>query len=133
MSSPKKNPKALAGANGPDSQLNLFNLDSKPKRAYFFGTDNPRHIRVLKALVKFKEVSRITLNGIAGAANLPQLMSDLRDKGLGNDHLVCKRKEQIDRDGRACLPGYYSLSSEGKRVVGTWLFKNGYLKGSKRG
>lgn len=134
MTSPKKkNPKALTGADGSNLQLNLFNLDSKPKRAYFFGTDNPRHIRVLKALAKFKEVSRTSVDEIAGASNGPELVAEIRRRGLGESHLMCERKERLDRDGRPCRPGYYSLSDDGKRAVGKWLFKNGHLKGSKRG
>ena len=134
MSPPiKKNPKALAGANGSGLQLNLFKSNSKPKRVYFFGTDNPRHLRVLKALAKFKEVSRTSVDEIAGASNGPELIAEIRRRGLGDEHLICRRKEGIDRDGRPVKPGYYSLSYEGKRVVGTWLFKNGQVKGLKHG
>ena len=52
----------------------------------FTGTDNPRHLRALTALLR-RPVSREQLDSIAGCSNGPALISDLRDRGLGNDHL----------------------------------------------
>ena len=131
----RKNPKALAGANGSNEQkqLNLFKTNINPKSIYFLGTDNPRHIRVLKALAKFKEISRTSIDEIAGASNGPELLAELRRRGLGEKHLKCERRERLDRDGRPCRPGYYSLSPEGKKCIGRWLFKNGHAKGGQHG
>ena len=88
----------------------------------FTGTDNPRHLRALTALLR-RPVSREQLDSIAGCSNGPALISDLRDRGLGDDHLPCERIKFIDRDGNLCRPGVYSLTEKGRRMVYAWIAK----------
>lgn len=86
----------------------------------FSGTSNPRHIRALLALLK-RPLSREEVDSIAGCANGPELISNLRHRGLGKKHLTCVRIEFIDRDGKPCRPGVYSLTPAGKATVRAWL------------
>ena len=88
----------------------------------FTGTDNPRHLRALTVLLR-RPVSRQELDSVAGAANSPELVAELRRRGLGDDHLPCERIKFIDRDGNVCRPGVYSLTEKGRRMVYAWMAK----------
>ncbi|MDD2713443.1 MAG: hypothetical protein PHU77_11060 [Simplicispira sp.] len=88
----------------------------------FIGTDNPRHLRALAVLLR-RPVPREQVDSIAGCSNGPALISDLRDRGLGKDHLPCTLIKFIDRDGNVCRPGVYSLTEKGRRMVHAWLAK----------
>ncbi len=86
----------------------------------FSGTDNPRHLRVLAALL-CRPRRREDIDRIAGCSNGPELIAELRRRGLGKNHLRCERISFIDRDGKPCQPGVYSLTDHGKRLVRAWL------------
>ena len=88
--------------------------------AKFTGTDNPRHLRAIAALLR-RPISRQELDSVAGCANGPALVSDIRDLGLGNDNLQCERIKFIDRDGNVCRPGVYSFSEKGRRMIYAWM------------
>lgn len=88
----------------------------------FTGTDNPRHLRALAALLR-RPVSREELDSVAGCSNGPELVAELRRRGLGKEHLPCERINFTDRDGNTCRPGVYSLSEKGRRMVYAWLAK----------
>jgi hypothetical protein len=51
------------------------------------------------------------------------LVAELRAKGL---ELPCHRIDFIDRDGRQCRPGVYSLTKADERKVRRWI--TSYLK-----
>lgn len=102
---------------------------SAPSKREFTGIDNPRHLRVLAALLH-RPISREQLDSIAGCSNGPDLIADLRRRGLGDDHLPCEWIKFIDRDGKLCRPGVYSLSAMGRRMVHRWLAKRD-KKGTK--
>lgn len=85
----------------------------------FLGTENPRHLRALSVLLK-RPVSRENLDSIAGCSNGPELVAELRRRGLWDD-LLCERIAFIDRDGRPCRPGTYFLTAKGRRLVLNWL------------
>ena len=68
-----------------------------------------------------RPVSREELDHIAGCSNGPELVAELRRRGLGKEHLFCERIRFIDRDGFACRPGVYSLTERGRRMVYAWL------------
>lgn len=89
---------------------------SAPK---FLGTENARHLRALAVLLK-RPVSRENLDSIAGCSNGPELVAELRRRGLEGE-LLCERIAFIDRDGRPCRPGVYSLTAKGRRLVLNWL------------
>ncbi len=93
---------------------------NKPK---FTGTDNPRHLRVIVALL-VRPRRREDVDSIAGASNGPELIAELRRRGLDSDkHLPCDRIRFIDRDGRPCNPGIYSLTEAGKRLIRDWQLR----------
>lgn len=68
---------------------------------------SPRHLRALGALLSRGLLSREELDRIAGCANFPGIAFSLRGKGFD---LPCERITRLDRDGRACRPGFYRLS-----------------------
>lgn len=85
----------------------------------FTGTDNPRHLRALATLLQ-RPISRENLDSIAGCSNAPELVAELRRRGLDGE-LLCERIQFIDRDGRPCRPGTYYLTPKGRRMVLNWL------------
>ena len=97
---------------------------SSANSAEFVGTDNPRHLRVLAVMLR-RPISRQELDSVAGCANGPALVSDLRDCGLTID---CDRIHFIDRDGKDCRPGVYHLSESDRRKIHQWQ-----AKGRQRG
>lgn len=93
---------------------------SYSSKRQFAGTANPRALRILNVLLH-RTVSREELDKIAGCANGPDLVADLRSRGLGKDHFPCKRIKFVDRDGYTCRPGVYSLTEKGRRMVYAWM------------
>ena len=91
------------------------------KHARFLGTDNPRHLRALAVLLR-RPLSRESLDSVAGASNSPDLVAELRRRGLD---LPCERIHFIDRDGRDCRPGVYRLSEADRRKVHQWQARQG--------
>lgn len=86
----------------------------KPTR--FLGTDNPRHLRVLTVLLR-RPLAREQLDAVAGASNGPDLVAELRRRGLD---LPCERIHFVDCDGQGCRPGVYSLTEADRRRVYRW-------------
>lgn len=92
---------------------------SAPNKRKFIGTDNPRQLRALAVLLR-RPVPREQLDSVAGASNSPELVAELRRRGL---ELPCERIKFIDRDGKICRPGVYSLTIADRRMVYAWLAK----------
>lgn len=90
--------------------------DSTPT-AHFSGTDNPRHLRVLHSLM-LRARRREEIDRIAGASNGPELIAELRRRGL---RAVCRRTPGIDRDGKPIKFGVYSLDDADRRAINAWL------------
>jgi hypothetical protein len=87
----------------------------------FSGTDNPRHLRAIFALLKSPQ-PREAMDSISGCSNAPELIAELRRRGLDKDkHLPCERIRFIDRDGKVCRPGVYSFTAQGRRLIFAWL------------
>lgn len=82
-----------------------------------FSTDNPRHCRILALLLQ-RPAKREEIDNRAGASNGPDLVLELRRRGL---ELPCERVTAIDRDGRECRPGIYSMTTADRRKVLAWL------------
>ena len=89
---------------------------SAPEQREFY-TDNPRHCRALALLLQ-RPAKREELDRAAGCSNGPELVAELRRRGL---ELPCERVDAIDRDGRRCKPGIYSLTSRDRRRINAWL------------
>ena len=89
--------------------------------AQFTGTDNPRHLRAIAALLR-RPMPRESLDHEVGCSNAPELMAELRRRGLD---APCERISFIDRDGYACRPGVYSLTTSDRRKIYKWQTKRG--------
>lgn len=90
-------------------------------RSLFLGSENPRALRVLAALV-VRPRSREEIDRIAGASNGPALIQDLRALGLPKRTcLPCERTPCYDRDGEVVHRGIYFLTPAGRRRVQAWL------------
>jgi hypothetical protein len=94
-------------------------MPSAPSKREFTGTDNPRHLRAIAALLT-RPTPREQLDGVAGASNSPELVAELRRRGLT---VPCERIRFIDRDGCMCRPGVYSLTIADRRLIFAWLAK----------
>jgi hypothetical protein len=79
----------------------------------FSGTSNQRHLRALEALLR-GPVARESLDRVAGASNGPELVAELRRRGLD---VPCHRVPCLDRDGFVVRPGVYALTSADVRKV----------------
>ncbi len=84
--------------------------------AKFTGTDNPRHLRVLNA-AQVSPRRREEIDRIAGASNGPELIAELRRRGL---EFPCDRVPALDRDGYPVRPGVYHLTDADRRKIATW-------------
>ena len=103
--------------------------DGKPCRCKFSGTSNPRHIRVLRLVVVHPEgVRRKRVDAVAGASNGPELIAELRRRGLGTDLestcLPCERIRVIDRDGLVVHIRKYRLTRHGREEVLKWFARS---------
>lgn len=92
-------------------------LPSQKKSGKFFGTKNPRQLRVLVLLLK-RSMRREDIDRVAGCSNGPDLIADLRRRGLD---IPCTRIDAFDRDGRPCRPGVYHLTDSDRRSLYKWL------------
>ena len=92
---------------------------SAPSKRKFSGTDNPRHLRAIAALLR-RPISRKELDSVAGASNSPELVAELRRRGLD---APCERISFIDRDGFKCRPGVYSFTTGDRRAIYAWMAK----------
>lgn len=87
---------------------------------------SPRDIRVLQVLPK-GEICREALDRISGASNSPDIIFRLRHRhGFRID---CVRRHAIDRDGRPCEVGYYSMTDERSRSMARAVLAREAAKG----
>ena len=89
---------------------------SKEHTSKFIGTDNPRHLRAIAALRR-RPMPRENLDTEAGCSNGPELVAELRRRGL---EVPCKRINFVDRDGFICRPGVYLLTDGDRRKLHQW-------------
>lgn len=92
--------------------------DSTAKAAgKFTGTDNPRHLRIIYALLA-RPRKREEIDRIAGASNGPDLIADLRRRGL---RIPCQQTPGIDRDGFPIKFGVYGFDDDDRHKVKRWI------------
>ncbi|MFZ2652776.1 MAG: hypothetical protein WA210_21970 [Burkholderiaceae bacterium] len=84
--------------------------------ATFCGTDNPRHLRVIQALLT-RPMPRGQLDQVAGCSNGPDLVAVLRRRGLD---MPCTRTKKKDRDLLDCWSGVYHLTERDRRKLAAW-------------
>lgn len=104
-------------ATPPPPEVNAQHRANSTGRGSFSGTSNPRHLRVLRIL-QIRPVRREDLDRIAGCSNGPELVAELHRRGL---EIPCERVPCIDRDGKPCRPGVYSLTANDRRKINRWL------------
>ena len=107
--------------------------NSKPPKSTaptsFLGTDNPRYLRILAALLT-RARSREDIDHIAGASNGPAAIAELRALGLPKpDCLPCERTPCYDRDGHEVQRGIYWLTPSGRRRVEAWMRRRDAARG----
>ena len=82
----------------------------------FLGTDNPRHLRVIQAAT-VRPISREHVDSVAGCSNGPDLIAELRRRGL---QLPCTRTKRKDLDLFDSWPGVYHLTEQDRRKLNVW-------------
>lgn len=105
----------------PPNQIEFESVPSKRNSTTtkFTGTDNPRHLRAIQALMT-RPQRREHLDMIAGCSNTPELIAELRRRGLD---VPCERVPDLDRDGRPIKRGVYHLLKSDRHKVNAWLRK----------
>lgn len=86
-----------------------------------FHTENPRHLRAIDALQK-RPMPREHLDRAAGCSNGPELVAELRRRGL---EVPCPRVPDLDRDGKPIRRGVYFLTDKDRRKIARWLSSRG--------
>jgi hypothetical protein len=111
--------RTATGNLGEGGGRNLQRLDSNPETdcSKFRGTENPRHLRVLNGLLR-RPMSREHIDTEGGCSNGPDLISNLRSRGLS---IPCDRTPILDRDGREVMRGIYRLTWTDRRKLHEWL------------
>ena len=87
----------------------------------FTGTQNPRHLRAIRSLL-VRSMAREALDRAAGCSSSPELVAELRRRGL---EVPCKRVSGLDRDGRMIRRGVYSLNVADRRKLRRWMRTRG--------
>ena len=85
----------------------------------FVGTDNPRHLRVIHVVLT-RPIPREQLDEVAGCSNGPELVAELRRRGL---QMPCSRTKKLDRDMFECWPGVYHFTQRDRRKLNAWKRK----------
>ena len=90
----------------------------------FTGTDNPRHLRGIDALLR-RAMPREHLDRALGASNGPDAVAELRRRGL---KIPCERVPDRDRDGEPIRRGVYHLTADDRRKVLRWMTNRSRVK-----
>ena len=116
---PRKVPKKKSGRDQaePDLFKTAEPAEHSTSTARFSGTENPRHLRVIHSLM-IRPRKREEIDRIAGASNGPELVAELRRRGL---RTRCRRTPGIDRDGYPVKFGVYEFDDDDRRAVNAWL------------
>ena len=94
----------------------------------FSGSDNPRQLRAIAVLMR-RPMPRASLDDVVGASNSPELVAELRRRGLD---VPCERIAFIDRDGKTCRPGVYSFTPKDRRLIWAWQARMRKASNGKR-
>ena len=88
-----------------------------PTKRKFTGTDNPRHLRAIAALLR-RPISRQELDSVTGVGNSPELVEELRCLGLD---APCQSISFIASDDVPCCPDVFSFSDRDRRMINRWM------------
>ncbi|MES2770613.1 MAG: hypothetical protein V4623_01300 [Pseudomonadota bacterium] len=89
----------------------------KRTNSKFMGTENPRHLRAIDALLT-RPMPREHLDLQVGCSNSPELIAELRRRGLA---VPCERVPDTDRDGKPIKRGVYHLIKQDRSKITRWL------------
>ncbi len=95
------------------SRLSRFPQHKQRQPGQFRGTDNPRALRLLRALLE-QPLTRESADTVMGASNGPEEVRKLREQGL---ELPCYRLRVHERDGLWTYRGLYALSHKDRQQV----------------
>ncbi|MBN6739962.1 hypothetical protein JKG47_05320 [Acidithiobacillus sp. MC6.1] len=98
---------------GDVTRLSRFPQHKQRQPGKFQGTDNPRSLRLLRALLR-QPLTRESADAVTGASNGPEEVRKLREQGL---ELPCYRLGVHDRDGLWTYRGLYALSHKDRPQV----------------
>jgi hypothetical protein len=87
----------------------------------FLGTENPRHLRVIDALL-LNPRTRKAIDMWGGCSNGPELVAELRRRGLD---IPCDKVPYIDRDGLEVKCGIYHLTAADDGKIRRWFVRRG--------
>jgi len=90
----------------------------------FHGTDNPRHLRAIDALMR-RALPREHGDRAAGCSNFPDLVAELRRRGL---EIPCERVPDRDRDGEPIRRGVYYLAADDRGKLIRWMTRRNRVK-----
>ncbi|MGG4776069.1 hypothetical protein ACLO87_15695 [Paenalcaligenes sp. Me52] len=115
MDSPKRNA-PIAKSHESEAKPITEQHNIKP----FQGTRNINELRALDAFLQAQggPLSRKDLDRLCGAANSPEIVRRLREKGLS---IKCDMQEQVNRFGEPVRAGYYSLTPYAMAKLRLWL------------
>lgn len=105
-------------------QPDLFGSDAKPVQP-FRGTTNPRHLRAIRDLMRVP-VDRKDLDEVVGCRNSPELVAELRRRGL---EVPCYRTYMQDLDGKLTRVGTYYLTDIDRTLIQDWSKRSGVKVG----
>jgi len=75
-----------------------------------------RQMRAINAL-RSRPIMREELDRLAGCSNSPELVRQLRCKGLD---IECQKISVLDRDGKVCKSGRYEFAPEAIVTLRAW-------------
>ncbi|QSN60452.1 hypothetical protein [Caballeronia sp. M1242] len=102
----------------PDFFGTALNLSNDTGISDFEGVTSPRQLRVIQGLLARPSLTREQLDRVAGCSNGPDLVHELRRKGL---RIPCVMGSAVDRDGKPIKRGIYFFTERDRRAVRAWL------------
>ena len=100
------------------ARLSRFPQHKHRQPGQFQGTNNPRALRLLRALLK-QPLTRESADTVTGASNGPEEVRKLREQGL---EIPCYRLGVHDRDNCWVYRGLYALSHRDRPQVARALY-----------
>lgn len=91
------------------------------KASGFLGTQNPRHLRAILALLR-RPHTREEIDREAGCSNGPALIQSLRSLGLD---APCTLIQCLDRDDRPVRRGIYWVTARDRTSLRQWFIRGG--------
>ena len=113
----KENTPLARGADDTEKTTERDDTTTHTTPGKFSGTGNPRHLRALHALLR-RSMPREHLDREAGCSNAPELVAELRRRGLD---VPCDRIAVYDRDGLEVKRGVYHLTPKDRRKIHHWF------------